>query len=284
MRRAFTLIELLVVIAIIAILAAILFPVFAQAKEAAKKASSISNLKQIGTSLNIYLADSDDICPITRPIDPTTGKNYAVNIVWQSDETIPSTSASTVTRSMWGNALHPYVKNRQIWANPVGAALNLFGEGEGMASNQLGTQKWGYGINPYLNFFNATGIESSATTAAFSELPKGAQCRKYMTTFPLAQQNPNFVTDPTPYQWAKDATTLIVFTMHIDKTWFNFGQSYNQAFMDSHAKTNNTRGNFSHWISTSTTGIPTWSSGLNLESWFVGGFWFKVQGLDTKSL
>ena len=47
-RRAFTLIELLVVIAIIAILAAILFPVFAKAREKARQASCLSNLKQIG--------------------------------------------------------------------------------------------------------------------------------------------------------------------------------------------------------------------------------------------
>ena len=59
-KRAFTLIELLVVIAIIAILAAILFPVFAQAKEAAKKTQCLSNLKNIGTSLQLYLGDSDD--------------------------------------------------------------------------------------------------------------------------------------------------------------------------------------------------------------------------------
>jgi prepilin-type N-terminal cleavage/methylation domain-containing protein len=43
--RGFTLIELLVVIAIIAILAAILFPVFAQARDSARKATSISNVK-----------------------------------------------------------------------------------------------------------------------------------------------------------------------------------------------------------------------------------------------
>lgn len=63
MKRAFTLIELLVVIAIIAILAAILFPVFAQAKAAAKKTSALSNSKQIGTSIFIYLSDSDDVYP-----------------------------------------------------------------------------------------------------------------------------------------------------------------------------------------------------------------------------
>ncbi len=47
-RNGFTLIELLVVIAIIAILAAILFPVFARARENARRASCMSNLKQIG--------------------------------------------------------------------------------------------------------------------------------------------------------------------------------------------------------------------------------------------
>lgn len=58
-RKAFTLIELLVVIAIIAILAAILFPVFAQAKEAAKKTSSISNLRQNATSVLLYNSDTE---------------------------------------------------------------------------------------------------------------------------------------------------------------------------------------------------------------------------------
>src|SRR5580765_5925160 len=58
--QAFTLIELLVVIAIIAILAAILFPVFSQAKEAAKKANCLSNLKQITLANLLYAGDYDD--------------------------------------------------------------------------------------------------------------------------------------------------------------------------------------------------------------------------------
>src|SRR5579859_6096079 len=60
-RSAFTLIELLVVIAIIAILAAILFPVFAQAKAAAKKASALSNVKQIDLGSLMYSNDYDDM-------------------------------------------------------------------------------------------------------------------------------------------------------------------------------------------------------------------------------
>lgn len=59
--KAFTLIELLVVIAIIAILAAILFPVFAQAKNAAKGAQSLSNVKQLATASIMYSGDTDDV-------------------------------------------------------------------------------------------------------------------------------------------------------------------------------------------------------------------------------
>ncbi len=62
-NQAFTLIELLVVIAIIAILAAILFPVFAQARTAARKAVSLSNVKQIGLGVLMYLQDYDETFP-----------------------------------------------------------------------------------------------------------------------------------------------------------------------------------------------------------------------------
>jgi len=73
MKRAFTLIELLVVIAIIAILAAILFPVFAQAKLAAKKTQSLSNVKQLGLALQMYLGDSDDRYVAAFNPGPTNG-------------------------------------------------------------------------------------------------------------------------------------------------------------------------------------------------------------------
>src|SRR5947208_13802876 len=56
----FTLIELLVVIAIIAVLAAILFPVFAQVRDKARSASCLSNTKQIGTAIMLYVQDHDE--------------------------------------------------------------------------------------------------------------------------------------------------------------------------------------------------------------------------------
>ena len=59
-HRGFTLIELLVVIAIIAILAAILFPVFAQARDRARGATCLSNIKQLALGVGMYAQDYDE--------------------------------------------------------------------------------------------------------------------------------------------------------------------------------------------------------------------------------
>lgn len=103
-KRGFTLIELLVVIAIISILAAILFPVFARARESARRASCMSNLKQIGLGIMMYVQDYDETYP----------KNS-----YGSGEVLPcpaQTSASC--GAFWPLRIYPYVKSVQVFNCP----------------------------------------------------------------------------------------------------------------------------------------------------------------------
>jgi len=65
-KKGFTLIELLVVIAIIAILAAMLLPALSRAREKARQATCVSNLKQISLGMFMYADDNDGWMPCER--------------------------------------------------------------------------------------------------------------------------------------------------------------------------------------------------------------------------
>ncbi|HVL38540.1 MAG TPA: prepilin-type N-terminal cleavage/methylation domain-containing protein [Fimbriimonadaceae bacterium] len=135
-RSGFTLIELLVVIAIIAILAAILFPVFAQAKAAAKKASDLSNVKQVTLASVMYSNDYDDVfvsngeglVPASAgnwsTMTPWTGQTDFYGVFWGAGaggdppNQAPLGFMDPGVVQNWGRETQPYIKNMDMMVSP----------------------------------------------------------------------------------------------------------------------------------------------------------------------
>jgi prepilin-type N-terminal cleavage/methylation domain-containing protein/prepilin-type processing-associated H-X9-DG protein len=116
-RKGFTLIELLVVIAIIGILAAMVFPVFARARESARKAVCLSNIKNIALAYQMYLSDYNDTF---FPLEHTAAAEAFFS-------TVPGGGPYTAPREDCNHKQHAnpflrpqllldeYVRNREVW-------------------------------------------------------------------------------------------------------------------------------------------------------------------------
>ncbi len=132
-RKAFTLIELLVVIAIIAILAAILFPVFARAKDSAKQSGCLSNMRQIGTGMALYLVDSDDRYPDRRDIKQSLG--------WRPWTSWPTSDPRTGWAAI---VFHSYIGSDEVWKCPAvdGGAMNQTIQVVQSPSAKVKTEYW----------------------------------------------------------------------------------------------------------------------------------------------
>ncbi len=76
-KNFFTLVELLVVISIIAVLSAIMLPSLSKAKERGKMIQCVSQLRQLGVLMNMYIETNGDIIPACSNNWPTVSNPYA---------------------------------------------------------------------------------------------------------------------------------------------------------------------------------------------------------------
>ncbi|BCM88250.1 hypothetical protein IAD21_00077 [Abditibacteriota bacterium] len=210
-RKAFTLIELLVVIAIIALLAAILFPAFSSAREAARRASCTSNLRQIGMGMMQYTQDYDEYVP--------------------PNETRPATRAET--RCLF-ELIQPYIKNTQVYICPTSsetARINIY--------NDTARLKTSYALNiiyyadPNENLF---AWDTGTKTLAALEDASG-------TVF-VGDSTPSGTNVESDWNWeVLDKTSVFYTTQPITfgstrqgRFEFRHNGGCNFAFMDGHVK------------------------------------------------
>jgi prepilin-type N-terminal cleavage/methylation domain-containing protein/prepilin-type processing-associated H-X9-DG protein len=203
----FTLIELLVVIAIVAILAAILFPVFAQARSKARAVNSLSNARQIGLGIQMYVQDWEETLPLTTHARPAG---------WKYGDPDPS----------WLDGIQPYVKNRILHRLPDDASDNW----DRIVAPATTPRRSSYVTNAYLNSSPTTAwtlasIQSPASTIFVVE---------YKESRPGAPKAGDH-THPMCWENAPAATCRSIHSdSEIEKTRYQGGAHY--VFADGHAK------------------------------------------------
>ena len=178
-KSGFTLIELLVVIAIIAILAAILFPVFARAREAARKSTCQSNMKECAIALHTYWNDYDATLPSSRAQNPGrsgwSATDYSAFATRLGVVPVPAND----TPKTWPQMLYNSMKSKDIMfcpsdsrnsdKNPTGYVsyywkLAIDRAWEGTSSNKWQKEAdFGY-VSDQIVLHEAAGFHSSASS------------------------------------------------------------------------------------------------------------------------
>ena len=217
-RSGFTLIELLVVIAIIAILAAILFPVFAQARAKARQTACLSNMKQIGTGLMMYVQDYDETLAGN---DPAAG--YAAGWRRPKGWNEPVVAGVAQTYRNWARDVQPYIKNYGIYKCPSTTPRSSYSGGNADFND---CKAAGGDPNCYDTSYALNGVVESRALAAVPAPADIIFLREFTIFSRTAQARPR--------RTSATATTFVEFN-HILYDFIH-NEGTNLLYADGHAK------------------------------------------------
>ena len=234
-RTSFTLIELLVVVAIIAVLIAMLLPALGAARDKARTTSCLSNLKQLGMTIQFYVGDNNDTFPYTSH---GGGKDGYVWFVEGFFKYLPAPNKGVQTTYICPSDPHLFYPNYPFAPTKIHVDTNLGVYVDGYLS---------YGLNahlcPYL--FN---VAQTLWPARFYRL---SQVATPSSTCIIGESNESFVSEWVGSHWephhgktmhlknndSEKISSLSGYAGYILDESIAYKSQINIAYTDGHART-----------------------------------------------